>query len=185
MRKLSLTLLTFLILLSPNTVLSRTMGDTVEVYLLNQLDDYRGYCIDIKGYKLKARVNKGLQAHTCYSYQGKIAVDQGFDELKLTKNQFFLPAFDVCMEVASGSVSENIRLSNCRNGKFQEFEWDKKGKIHLFSNLNLCLTVAQGQSRKGGGGSPVHLMRNLSLELCSDSLNNFQIWGVRKIKSVK
>jgi hypothetical protein len=91
MRKLSLTLLTFLILLSKNTVLSRTMGDTVEVYLLNQLDDYRGYCIDIKGYKSKARENKGLQAHTCYSYQGKIAVDQGFDELKLTKNQFFLP----------------------------------------------------------------------------------------------
>ena len=94
------------------------MGDMVEVYLLNQLDDYRGYCIDIKGYKSKARVNKGLQAHTCYSYQGEIAVDQGFDELKLTKNQFFLPAFDVCMEAASVSVSEIIQLSNCHNGDY-------------------------------------------------------------------
>jgi len=182
MNKFSLTLLTFLILLSPNTVLSRTAGDTVEVYLLNQLDEYRGYCIDIKGHKSKARVNKGLQAHTCYSYQGKIAVDQGFDEIKLTKNKFFLPAFDVCMEAASVSVSANIQLSNCRNEKFQEFEWNKKGRIHLISNLKLCLTIAQGKSRKGGGGSPVHLMRNLSLELCDDTLNDFQIWGVRKIK---
>ena len=175
-------LLTCLIFLSPNVVMSETMGDTVEVYLLNQLDDYRGYCIDIKGYKSKARVNKGLQAHTCYSYQGKIAVDQGFDALKLTKNQFFLPAFDVCMEAVSVAVPANIRLSNCRNGKFQEFEWDDKGRIHLISNLKLCLTVAQGQSKKGGGGSPVHLMRNLSLELCSDTLNHFQIWDVRTIK---
>jgi len=182
MNKFSLTLLTFLILLSPNTVLSRTAGDTVEVYLLNQLDEYRGYCIDIKGHKSKARVNKGLQAHTCYSYQGKIAVDQGFDEIKLTKNKFFLPAFDVCMEAVSVSVSANIQLSNCRNEKFQEFEWNKKGRIHLISNLKLCLTIAQGKSRKGGGGSPVHLMRNLSLELCDDTLNDFQIWGVRKIK---
>ena len=182
MKKLSPTLLTFLILLSPNTVLSRNMGDTVEVYLLNQLDEYRGYCIDIKGYKSKARLNKGLQAHTCYSYQGEIAVDQGFDESKLTKDQFFLPGFDVCMEAASVSVSGNIQLSNCRNGKLQEFKWNKNGRIHLISNLNLCLTVAQGQPRKGGGGSPVHLMRNLSLELCSDELNDFQIWGVRKTK---
>jgi hypothetical protein len=182
MKKLSLTLLTLLILLSPNTVLSGNMGDTVEVYLIHKLDEYRGYCIDIKGYKSKAILNKGLQAHTCYSYQGEISIDQGFDEKKLTQNQFFLPGFDVCMEASSDSLSENIQLSNCRNGKFQEFKWKKNGRIHLISNLKLCLTVAQGQSRKGGGGSPVHLMRNLSLELCSDELNIFQIWGVRKIE---
>ena len=182
MKKLTLTILTCLIFLSPNVVMSETMDDTVEVYLLNQLDDYRGYCIDIKGYKSKAKVNKGLQAHTCYSYQGEVAVDQGFDALKLTKNQFFLPAFDVCMEAVSIAAIAKIQLGNCRNGKFQEFELGEKGRIRLVSNLKLCLTVAQGQSKKGGGGSPVHLMRNLSLELCSDRLNHFQIWDVRKVK---
>ena len=88
MKKLTLILLSGLLFLSPNVVLSETMGDAVEVYLLNQLDDYRGYCIDIKGYKSKAKISKGLQAHTCYSYQGKIAIDQGFDALKLIKNKF-------------------------------------------------------------------------------------------------
>ena len=43
-------------------------NDSVEIYLLNQLDDPRSFCIDIKGHKLKAQINKGLQAHTCYSY---------------------------------------------------------------------------------------------------------------------
>ena len=112
----------------------------------------------------------------------KESIQQGIDALKLTKRKFFFPAFEVCMEAVFAGVSENIRLSHCRDNKFQEFKFDEKGKIHLISNSKLCLTVAQGQSKKGGGGSTVHLMRSLTLELCSDSLNHFQIWDVRKIK---
>ena len=154
--------------------------DNVEIYLLNQLDDSRGFCIDIRGHKLKAKIDKGLQAHTCYSYQGKISPDQGFDSLKLTKNQFFLPSFNVCMEASSPKASSNLKLGKCDRNKLQNFEWSNKNEIRLISNRKLCLTVDQGQSKKGGGGTPVHLMRNLSLELCSKSLNSYQAWSVRK-----
>jgi len=154
--------------------------DNVEIYLLNQLDDSRGFCIDIRGHKLKAKIDKGLQAHTCYSYQGKISPDQGFDSLKLTKNQFFLPSFNVCMEASSLETSSNLKLGKCDRNKLQNFEWSNKNEIRLISNKKLCLTVDQGQSKKGGGGTPVHLMRNLSLELCSKSLNSYQAWSVRK-----
>ena len=153
---------------------------SVEIYLLNQLDDSRGFCIDIKGHKLKAQINKGLQAHTCYSYQGKISPDQGFNSLKLTKNQFILTSFNVCMEASLLTPSANLRLRKCDRNKLQNFEWSNENKIYLIGNRKLCLTVDQGQSRKGGGGSPVHLMRNLSLELCAESLNSYQAWGVRK-----
>ena len=67
---------------------SSQANDNVEIYLLNQLDDPRGFCIDIRGHKLKAKIDRGLQAHTCYSYQGKISPDQGFNSLLLTRNQF-------------------------------------------------------------------------------------------------
>ena len=154
--------------------------DSVEIYLLNQLDDPRGFCIDIKGHKLKAQIDKGLQAHTCYSYQGEISPDQGFNSLKLTKYQFFLPSFNTCMEATSLTPSANLRLRKCNRNKLQNFEWSNENKIHLIGNRKLCLTVDQGQSKKGGGGSPVHLMRNLSLELCTESLNLYQAWGVRK-----
>jgi len=154
--------------------------DNVEVYLLNQLDDSRGFCIDVRGHKFKAQINKGLQAHTCYSYQGKISPDQGFSSLKLTKNQFILPSFNVCMEASSLTQSANLKLRKCDRNKLQNFEWSNENKIHLIDNKKLCLTVDQGQSKKGGGGSPVHLMRNLSLELCTESLNSYQAWGVRK-----
>ena len=154
--------------------------DNVEVYLLNQLDDSRGFCIDVRGHKFKAQINKGLQAHTCYSYQGEISPDQGFSSLKLTKNQFILPSFNVCMEASSLTPSANLRLKKCDRNKLQNFEWSRENKIHLIGNRKLCLTVDQGQSKKGGGGSPIHLMRNLSLELCSKLLDPYQAWNTRK-----
>ena len=161
-------------------ITSSQADDNVEIYLLNQLDDPRGFCIDIRGHKLKAKIDKGLQAHTCYSYQGKISPDQGFDSLKLTKNQFFLPFFNVCMEASSLTSSTSLRLRQCDYGKLQNFEWSNKNEIYLISNRNLCLTVGQEQSKKGWGGTPVHLMRNLSVELCSKSLNSYQVWSIRK-----
>ena len=64
-------------------ITSSQADDNVEIYLQNQLDDPRGFCIDIRGHKLKAKIDKGLQAHTCYSYQGEISPDQGFSSHKL------------------------------------------------------------------------------------------------------
>ena len=176
MRKLILSF--YLLFLIPNIVL----GEIVEIYSLNQMDDDRGFCIDIRGHKSKAKVNRGLQAHTCYSYQGEVAVDQGFDSRKLMKNQFQLPAFNVCMEAESVTASASLQLSKCRNGQLQRFAWDKKGKIHIMDDKNPCLTVAQGKSKKGGGGSPVHLIRNLSMETCSNTLKPFQRWGMRAVE---
>ena len=154
-------------------------GEVVEIHSLNRMDDPRGYCIDIRGHKSKAKINNGLQAHTCYSYQGEIAVDQGFSAFHMTQKQFNLPAFNVCMEASSASASSSLQLGKCQEEQLQQFDWDDEGKIHLTSNMKLCLTISQGQSRKGGGGTPVHLIRNLSLELCSDTLQPFQTWGIR------
>jgi len=84
------------------------------------------------------------------------------------------------MEASSLTSSTSLRLRKCDYGKLQNFEWSNKHKIRLISDRKLCLTVGQEQSKKGGGGSPVHLMRNLSLELCSKSLNSYQVWSTRK-----
>jgi hypothetical protein len=175
MKKFLIIVVLGLLLITPSQA-----NDNVEIYLLNQLDEARGFCIDIRGHKFKAKIDRGLQVHTCYSYQGKISPDQGFNSLQLTKNQFILPFFKVCMEASSLKVSANLKLAKCDRNKLQKFEWFNKNKIRLISNRKLCLTVDQGQSRKGGGGTPVHLMRNLSLELCDKSLNSYQAWGIRK-----
>ena len=76
-------------------------GETVEVLLVDRLDEPRGFCLDIRGHKQRARVDRGLQAHSCYSYQGQIGVDQGFDSDAIKAGRFHMPGFDVCMTAAA------------------------------------------------------------------------------------
>ena len=65
-------------------------GELIEIQLMHKLDDLRGFCIDIRGHKERAKVKKGLQAHTCYSYQGQISVDQAFDAKLVSLGEFNL-----------------------------------------------------------------------------------------------
>ena len=171
----------FFLIFSSLLLLSRpVLGELVEIHLIDSLDEGRGYCIDIKGHKSKAKIDRGLQAHTCYSYQGKIAVDQTFDSIRLSENRLYMPAFDVCVRAESMRLTASLKLKECRNDKLQKFGWDEKGRIYLIESPSLCITAARGDAKKGGGGSPIHLIRNLSLEYCSDLLQPFQQWRLRK-----
>jgi hypothetical protein len=152
--------------------------ETAEVYLLNNLNDTRGFCIDMTGYKTNADVNKALQAHSCYSYQGSVSVDQGFDVSKISNGEFSLPFFNVCMEVENADSSSGLILRGCDKNPKQQFVFEDDGKIKPVNDLGLCLT-ASSDYREGGGGSPVHLIRDLSLSGCDESLSTRQSWGFR------
>ena len=150
-----------------------------EIYLLEQLNENRGYCIDIKGSKLNADPDNGLQAHTCYSYQGEVSVDQGFDNVKIDEDEFYMPFFDVCMEAENTSASSKLNLKACNKNEKQKFKFNNKAEIVLNDNNNLCLTVSEN-SREGGGGTPTHLIRDLILDNCSTDISARQRWGLRK-----
>lgn len=152
--------------------------ETVEVYLINNLNESRGYCVDMMGYKENADVNRPLQAHSCYSYQGEVSVDQGFDIAKINDEEFYIRHFKVCMEAEKIEESSVLNLNTCNKNNKQKFILQNDGKIQPKENLNLCLTVSDDFS-EGGGGSPVHLIRALSLEKCNDALSSYQKWGVR------
>ena len=150
-----------------------------EIYLLEQLNENRGYCIDIKGSKLNADPDNGLQAHTCYSYQGEVSVDQGFDNVKIDEDEFYMPFFDVCIEAESISASSTLNLKGCNKNEKQKFKFNNKSEIVLNDNNNLCLTVSEN-FREGGGGTPTHLIRDLILDNCSTDISTRQRWGLRK-----
>jgi hypothetical protein len=153
---------------------------TVEVYLLNTLNDSRGYCIDMMGYKNNADINKSLQAHSCYSYQGEISVDQGFDKDKIVNEEFYVSHFKVCMEADKIEQSSALKLNSCDKNNKQKFILQNDGKIQPKTDLKLCLTVSENFS-EGGGGTPTHLIRTLTLENCNDGLSSKQKWGIRKV----
>ena len=167
--------------LSGYTLKEGTRGSIVEIYLLDPLEDSRNFCIDIVGSKANADTQRGLQAHTCYSYQGEITVDQGFDKHQISEHEFSMPGFDVCMTF--NSTSNDLALSVCNGSELQKFTFLTNGNIVVDSDPNLCVTVAQNDAREGGGGNPVHLIRELKIEECRESLSMYQSWGTRSTKT--
>ena len=154
-----------------------TRGSIVEIYLLDPLEDSRNFCIDIVGSKANADIQSGLQAHTCYSYQGEISVDQGFDKQRISEQEFFMPSFEVCMTF--NSTDNDLALSVCNGSEIQKFTFLTNGNIVVNSDPNLCVTVDQNDAREGGGGNPIHLIRDLQIEECQESLSIYQSWGTR------
>jgi len=154
-------------------------GETVEVVLVDRLDDQRGFCLDIRGHKHRARVDRGLQAHSCYSYQGQIGVDQGFDTDGIKAGRFHMPGFDVCMTAAGSQVGARLDLAKCDGSAQQGFSLTADGAIVTKGTPKLCATVAGGESRQGGGGRPVHLIRGLTLEPCDEGRAKYQRWRLR------
>ena len=179
-KKFLLLVLTLLLNLTAFTVLGKSGDDLVDIMLLDNLDDTRGFCIDIRGHKYKAKIERGLQVHTCYSYQSKISVDQGLSAKRLKQKELFFPYFDVCVYPTSFNKSLSLNLQKCETK--QIFIFGEDNTIRLKNNKNLCLTVVKENSRKGGGGSPVHLMRNVSMEVCNSQMSIFQSWGIRYLK---
>ena len=160
------------------TLFSQTaLGDNLaEVQLVSKLDDQRGYCIDIRGHKERAKVQRGLQAHTCYSYQGQIGVDQAFDASLVATGRFYLPAFDVCMAAENRTQGSRLILTRCTDQNHQKFALSSDNEIKLVANNELCLTVNDGEPQEGGGGTPVHLMRRLTLENCATTKSEYKHW---------
>ena len=100
-----------------------------EIQLINKLDDQRGYCIDIRGHKGRAKVERGLQAHTCYSYQGQIGVDQAFDASLVATGRFYLPAFNVCMAAENRTQGSRLILARCTDQNLQKFALNSDNEI--------------------------------------------------------
>ena len=154
-------------------------SELVEIKLIEKLDETRSFCIDIKGYKERAKVHRGLQAHTCYSYQGQLGVDQAFDKDLVQFGKFYMPAFNVCMEAEKLSGGTSLTLKDCNNIDLQKFDFTSKNQIKVFGKHDLCVAVGSEKSRQGGGGTPPHLIRTLQLKRCSKTDFKYTVWKIQ------
>lgn len=150
---------------------------TVEITLVDKLDGkLSSYCLDIVGFNTKADPKEGLQSHTCYSYRGTLGVDQSFDEARLTKNQFYIPSFDVCVELTGTTAGSRVLLAKCNQSALQNIKLRKDGTIGPTSVPELCFTVAEKTIL---GRNPIHQKRTLTLEHCSYEARSRQRWRTR------
>lgn len=155
----------------------------VELRLAATLDEPRGYCIDMIGHKERARIDRPVHAHTCYAYQGAIAVDQGMDAGLLRDGRFRFPRFDVCLQPRAIRADAPLVLGDCADTAARGLRLEPDGRLVTVADPALCVTVADGAGAEGGGGDPVHLRRALRLAPCADDAAIRQRWSPAGIGS--
>ncbi len=152
----------------------------VEITLKDELDGVvNSYCLDIAGGNRNVDINNGLQAHTCYSYQGKLGTDQIFDPSKFKDNTLYMPEYKVCVAVKGLEEGAKVGLAPCDNSKLQKISFSKEGTISPVVAPTMCFTAAQETRFGRNGKSKKHQIKDLSLSACSDKLAKFQQWRTR------
>ena len=104
--------------------------------------------------------------------------DQSFETALIEQGQFKIPYFDVCMSVPSIEAGSAIMLEACESVDTQLFSLEENGNLIVKAKPELCVTVSSTEKREGRGGEPVHVMRPLSLQACSDENKAYQAWSV-------
>ena len=107
-------------------------------------------------------------------------VDQAFDADGIPDNTFRLIEFDLCMTATGLSAGSEFALEPCDVTDNQRFEHRPNGKVMSLAAPGNCVTAGEGPSRHGGGGDPVHLIRDLTLEVCDGSRDERQQWRLRE-----
>jgi len=125
--KLNIMIFIMIVVTAPAVLSAEEM---VELRLINDIDEDRGYCLDIAGGRgTDAPLDRGLQAHTCCDYTGSLLEDQSFDLELIDQGQFKIPYFDVCMSVAAIEINSAILLAPCENIDTQMFSLEPNGNL--------------------------------------------------------
>jgi len=152
-----------------------------EVKLIAPLEEDRGWCLDLRGSRANAEPIGGVHGHTCYTYEGEgVALDQGFFVENIHENnEFRMSGFsDLCMTLYEANPGSFVSIETCDDRDTQGFTLQESGRIVADMSPDLCLT-AGSFVLPGGGGRPLHIMRDLSFEECGGVASELQAWELR------
>jgi hypothetical protein len=95
------------------------------------------------------------------------------------KNEFRMSGFsDLCMTLYEAKPGSFVSIETCDGRDTQGFTLEESGKIVADMNPDLCLT-AGSSVLPGGGGRPLHIMRDISFEECDGIASELQAWELR------
>lgn len=153
---------------------------SVEVKLVDNLDDERGYCFDLVGRAYNPNITNLLQVHTCLSYRGGLGSDQAILTNDIAERKFRITEFDVCMTATEATVGGGIILAPCEDKPLQDFTMTPEGRIILTQYPELCVTASDKDKTEGKGGRPKHVMRPVYLDKIDARKDSYQLWVLRE-----
>jgi hypothetical protein len=161
--------------------ISASAETPVEVKLKAPIDEDRGWCLDLRGGQNNGAPIGGVHGHTCYTYNGNgPTTDQAFvmENIK-DQNEFRLDGFtDKCMTLFEPNEGSFVSIETCDGRETQIIAMNETGQITPEMTPELCLTMGS-VVLPGGGGNPIHIMRDISFEACDSTINERQLWELR------
>lgn len=142
------------------------------IQLSDPLDEPEYYCIDVPGFGQSLNLDGALTAHTCKPN----ADDELFTINFPAEGQFYMPAYERCMEARAAEASTELTMMQCNDSPLQQFAYHNNGTIQLQSSDSeaLCIAVADEAGEPTGG--PSHLRRNLMLQPCASVSTALSQW---------
>lgn len=153
----------------------------VEIKLIEAFEEDRGWCLDVRGGPNNAGLIGGLRGETCHSYYSTVpTADQAFNMENIHENNEFrmTASSDRCITLYEPAAGSFVSLETCDGRAAQELTFDDEGHVIVSAMPNLCLTM-DDVVLPGGGGNPIHLMRDVTFEECDTAIDDRQTWELR------
>ena len=140
---------------------------------MHDLEDPRGYCLDIPGFGPRMRLDAPINTHSCkYGLPG-FDVDEIFE---LTDQKLRLVNFDRCLAADVMDAGTAVNSIACEDAHGWQVHAD--GRVTPAAAANLCLTLAAERVfvNSGIGTVPPYSSRAVSLEPCAHETAYRQRW---------
>ena len=112
--------------------------------LQSHLDEPKGMCLDIYGFRDSINLYLPLQAHTCKPDVTR-REDQIFRLNHPMVGNIYNPAHDVCVDAVNVVERGPVFARPCTDSRTQKFDWSANGELHPIGS-ELCIAVSPGPS---------------------------------------
>ena len=85
------------------------------------------------------------------------------------------------MTASSIDAGSAVTLASCESLDTQQFSLEPNGNLILQAKPELCITASSTEKKEGRGATPVHVMRPLSLQPCSEDNVAYQAWSIFRL----
>ena len=157
-------------------------AEPVFLRLAANLNEPRGFCIDLSGYGENINWKNPVQTHTC-----KLTVshgDQAFESENIMSpvGALYLPVYDICIQAEDTTPGSRLLLDRCKEHALQHWRFADDGRIQSAENPGICLTIGDEAEEAGTPpGVRQYWIRTLALEPCSAADAERQFWSLEKI----
>lgn len=149
--------------------------------LKDNLDESRGICVDIAGFRANIDVKVPVQAHTC-KQNPNAREDEVFTMNHPSKGNIYSPEYDVCVDVIAIVDRGSVFVRPCSDAESQKFVLADNGELRAAADESLCVAASPTPSHPAVrlGRTPesgvTNVARVMSLAPCDEVAEELKLW---------